>query len=224
MGISYPTAHAAVPLDLKAYEAVPAASSSAPTQPKAMHAECYVHDHYTGRKEETIIMARYESHETTTVMPNMEIGVPHLTAKLSNLGKVIDYNKPVEKGITLVGQNLKNNLQVKWIFGNESRRHFPRNVRLMIIVKKTEKSKNPYFPFFLELGKNFRVSVFGGRFTDRVVMLFRKSRPEPISITGDWATEIAREALTDIPKFQNDKETPQHIGLRAARRITVVNT
>lgn len=94
----------------------------------------------------------------------------------------------------------------------------------MIIIKKTKESQNPYFPFFLDLGKKLRVSVFGGRFTDRVVMLFRKSRPEPIPITGDWATEIAQDALTDIPKFQNDGETPQYIGLRAARRITLMNT
>ena len=60
-------------------------------------------------------MARYEMHTTTTIMPNMELGVANnLTAKWSNVGRVKDFSQPVEKGITLVGQNLKNNMQVKW--------------------------------------------------------------------------------------------------------------
>lgn len=60
-------------------------------------------------------MDRYERHEVTTIMPNVELGVPkYLLTKLSNLGKTKDRTKSVEKGITLIGQCLKNNMQVKW--------------------------------------------------------------------------------------------------------------
>ena len=92
----------------------------------------------------------------------------------------------------------------------------------MIIVKQTNKSSNPYFPFSLELGKEFSVSVFGGTFNNKVgEWKLRKSRPLPIHITGDWETKIAQNALIDVEKF--DKVTPQYIGLRAAGRMAMVN-
>lgn len=92
----------------------------------------------------------------------------------------------------------------------------------MIIVKKTVKSQNPHFPFCLKLGKGFRVSVFGGRFNDRVKMLFRSADPQPIHITGNWETNIAERALADIPRFEDiSGELPRYIGLCAAQPSTL---
>ena len=94
----------------------------------------------------------------------------------------------------------------------------------MIIVKKTVTSRNPYFPFYLKLGKGFRVSVFGGTFNDRLKQLFRSADPKPISITGDWDTKIAERALADIPGFEDYGEMPRYIGLRAAQPSTPPDT
>ncbi len=94
----------------------------------------------------------------------------------------------------------------------------------MVIVKKCDYSQKLDFPFTLELGTDFSVSLFGGSSTDRLAKFSSQSPPQPIHITGNWETEIARKALIDAAKIYNANETPQEIGLRAARRMCSTNT
>ena len=104
------------------------------------------------------------------------------------------------------------------IFGNESREAYPSTVRLMIIVKKTDGSRKPFFPFSLDLGDSFRLSSFGKRWKDNVVQLFCHSQPRPIHITGKWQPELAIDARSDITRFQNGDGTPRYLGLGVAAK------
>jgi len=93
----------------------------------------------------------------------------------------------------------------------------------MLIVKKTNDSQELGFPFTLELGKDFSVSLFGEWFKNRLAVFSNQSAPQPIRIAGNWETEIAQKALIDAAKFYDANETPQEIGLRAARRVCSIN-
>jgi len=110
------------------------------------------------------------------------------------------------------------------IFCNSSpEHHYPLNIKLMLTVKKIDESQNLGFPFTLELGKDFSVSLFGESFRDKLAVFSNRSAPQPIRIAGNWETEIAQKALTDAAKFYDANETPQEIGLRAARRVCSIN-
>jgi len=58
---------------------------------------------------------QYQTHETTTVEPNAQIGVLNMaTVAFSGVGKKKDRTKMIKEVITLVGQRRKNCMQVKW--------------------------------------------------------------------------------------------------------------
>ena len=60
-------------------------------------------------------MENYGLHETTSMQPDLEVGVLNIaTARVANLGKIKEFTKPIEKTISLVGQSLRNNMRVKW--------------------------------------------------------------------------------------------------------------
>ena len=82
----------------------------------------------------------------------------------------------------------------------------------MITVTNSD-SLNPYFPFSLDLDKEYVVSPFGEPFTDKVAKWFKRSRPRPIQISGCWEPHIAKDALTDVSRFYDSE--PKYIGLRA---------
>jgi len=91
----------------------------------------------------------------------------------------------------------------------------------MISVKKTENIRQLFFPFTLELGSDFHLSVFGEGLVQKFkMMLSAPSGPQLIHIAGSWQPEIAKDMLIDVARFYDTDETPapQHIGLRAAFR------
>ena len=90
----------------------------------------------------------------------------------------------------------------------------------MITVKKTGNTRQLYFPFTLQLGSEFRLSVSGEGLVQKFkTKLSGSSSPQLIAVTGSWQPDIAKDMLTDVSKFcDTTDKVPQHIGLRAAYR------
>lgn len=60
-------------------------------------------------------MNEYDAHNVVSVNPDIELGVPNgPTLKVGGIGKTKVFVKPVKTFITLVGQCLRNKMQVLW--------------------------------------------------------------------------------------------------------------
>ena len=60
-------------------------------------------------------MEEYNAHSVINVNPDVELGVPNgPTVKVSGMGKTTTFVRPVKKIITLVGQCLRNKMQIQW--------------------------------------------------------------------------------------------------------------
>lgn len=91
-----------------------------------------------------------------------------------------------------------------------------------MIIVKNKHSPHPYFPFSLDLDKVYKVSPFGEPLKDKVAKWFKRSRPQPIQISGCWEPHIAKDALTDVSAFYDAK--PKYIGLRATQPVALGDT
>lgn len=126
-------ANAAIPLNLKVSE-IPGSSVSAAgmlfIQNKVVKADipsalasrlrgvdhqCYLRDYFTGTKEEKVLLEEYNAHNVININPDVELGVPNgPTIKVGGMGKKTTFVRPVKKIITLVGQCLRNKMQIQW--------------------------------------------------------------------------------------------------------------
>ena len=82
--------------------------------PKEINPKCYLHAHFTGINTEVITREQYLSHRTVNVGPNIKVNVGGSGGEVSGVGWTEEYTREVKKEITLVGQRLKNNMEVKW--------------------------------------------------------------------------------------------------------------